>query len=470
MADSVTKPPATNAPPSPPARLPIGFIFSMWKGLLLVVALIGAVGSSYDTSTELLFASAAAAYTDDDGDIPTHKLVTVMFESVPIIGTLVSQLTRWDALYFVKSAQRGYLFEQEWAFGIGQPTIVATLLQGCNSMAINLGVHVDGATAAMGIVVSIAAHLYAVHALYALVVLLSGNKRLAYVSAVLHIFSPAGMFLVAPYSEAPFAYLAFTGLLRYAETLALQRGSWERVKKTLWAGVLLGLATACRSNGLLYGLVFALDLLEALSGFASAPSKVRALVSLIATGLAGVFVGLGSLLPQLAGYRHFCQNTLGDAPEWCDYLVPSIYNHVQSRYWNVGFLRYWTPGNIPLFALAAPMLYILVVSSHQTLSASPTTKTSRSVCCPAEKSPYSTFVKSLALGQVILAFLALTSYHVQIITRLASGYPLWYIWTAEQLSSSKDVARMLTGRKIVSYMVAYALIQGLLYVSFLPPA
>lgn len=336
MPDSATKPssaPMPATPATPPARLPLGFIFSLWKGLLFAIALASAIGSSYDTSTELLFASSAASYTDDDGDIPTHKLISLMFETLPFIGTLVTRLTRWDALYFVKSAQRGYLFEQEWAFGIGQPTIVATLLQGCTSMAVHLGVHTDGVTAAMGIVVSVAAHLYAMHALYALVVLLSGNKRLAYVSAVLHVFSPAGMFLAAPYSEAPFAYLAFTGLLRYAETLALERGSWVRFKGTLWAGVLLGMATACRSNGLLYGLVFALDLVELLSGFSTAPSKSRALSSLAATGLAGVFVGLGSFLPQLAGYMHFCKSTTLDAPEWCGYLVPSIYSYVQGRYW-----------------------------------------------------------------------------------------------------------------------------------------
>ena len=38
----------------------------------------------------------------------------------------------------------------------------------------------------------------------------------------------------------------------------------------------------------------------------------------------------------------------------------------------------------------------------------------------------------LALPQLILAGLALTSYHVQIITRQSSGYPYWYIWLAAQ--------------------------------------
>lgn len=77
------------------------------------------------------------------------------------------------------------------------------------------------------------------------------------------------------------------------------------------------------------------------------------------------------------------------------------------------------------------------------------------------------FVRSTALSQVILATLAVTTYHVQIITRISSGYPLWYFWLASLLGDSKTSQ---FGSKIVFFMVMYATIQGALFASFLPPA
>lgn len=76
-------------------------------------------------------------------------------------------------------------------------------------------------------------------------------------------------------------------------------------------------------------------------------------------------------------------------------------------------------------------------------------------------------VRSAALSQLILAALAVTNYHVQIITRISSGYPLWYFWLASKLDDPKGST---FGQKTVIFMVMYAIIQGALFASFLPPA
>lgn len=76
-------------------------------------------------------------------------------------------------------------------------------------------------------------------------------------------------------------------------------------------------------------------------------------------------------------------------------------------------------------------------------------------------------VRSMAVAQMLLVGLTFTSYHVQIITRLSSGYPAWYWWAAACLRSSKT--RQL-GSALVVFSVMYASIQGVLYASFLPPA
>lgn len=130
---------------------------------------------------------------------------------------------------------------------------------------------------------------------------------------------------------------------------------------------------------------------------------------------------------------------------------------------NVGFLRYWTVSNVPLFLLAAPLIALLCRSSLWAMSASEHAH--------APDHPGSMLVR-LGIPQGLLAVMALTSYHVQIINRISSGYPLWYWYLAsgavDSLSSPKANHRVLT--TAVQAMVGYALIQGVLYGSFLPPA
>lgn len=130
------------------------------------------------------------------------------------------------------------------------------------------------------------------------------------------------------------------------------------------------------------------------------------------------------------------------------------------------------------------MLAILAVSSYTTaLQALPTVPSSRA----------SRLLLSMAVSQGLLVFLTLTSYHVQIVTRLSSAYPVWYLWLASALSplesehgspgSKETPDSVLEGsvilpgvsgrryaRAIVKYMVMYASVQGVLFLAFLPPA
>jgi phosphatidylinositol glycan class V len=76
-------------------------------------------------------------------------------------------------------------------------------------------------------------------------------------------------------------------------------------------------------------------------------------------------------------------------------------------------------------------------------------------------------VRSMVLAQVLLVILTLTSYHVQIITRLSSGYPVWYWWVAACLKSPKTRS---VGSGLVVFVTMYASIQAVLFASFLPPA
>lgn len=83
-------------------------------------------------------------------------------------------------------------------------------------------------------------------------------------------------------------------------------------------------------------------------------------------------------------------------------------------------------------------------------------------------------VMQLALMQAILGSMTLLNAHVQIITRISSGYPLWYLWLALAISgeekSSLALSRAIRPGTIVRWMVLYGVIQAGLFASFLPPA
>lgn len=80
----------------------------------------------------------------------------------------------------------------------------------------------------------------------------------------------------------------------------------------------------------------------------------------------------------------------------------------------------------------------------------------------------------MGIPQLVLGGLALTSYHVQIITRLSSGYPVWYLWLASIVLEDHKLTllgrKWRLGRWLLRWIVLYALIQGGLFASFLPPA
>ena len=100
---------------------------------------------------------------------------------------------------------------------------------------------------------------------------------------------------------------------------------------------------------------------------------------------------------------------------------------------------------------------------------------SRDQSSPSDGSATS-LLRRLALPQAALAILALSNYHVQIITRLASGYPLWYWWLAwgviQQYGQDHINHESVKGspKLIARWMVMYALVQAGLFASFLPPA
>lgn len=89
--------------------------FVTWKLILLCIAFTSP-GPGYDTSSFLFHSDLDLAQTKSRaGWEPASRL---------------RSLVRWDAIYFTETARRGYLWEQEWAFGWGFSNLVAVTSKG----------------------------------------------------------------------------------------------------------------------------------------------------------------------------------------------------------------------------------------------------------------------------------------------------------------------------------------------------
>ena len=95
---------------------PVGSLtlaFLLWKALLFVVITF-CPGPGYDTSTTLIAREGSG-------------LVSSQTESLPQSLKFV----RWDSIYFLHIAEKGYVFEQEWAFSY--PRILGFFVSGTMS-------------------------------------------------------------------------------------------------------------------------------------------------------------------------------------------------------------------------------------------------------------------------------------------------------------------------------------------------
>ncbi|KAL8834620.1 MAG: hypothetical protein Q9170_003668 [Blastenia crenularia] len=362
----------------------------IWKLILLSIACTSPY-PGYDTSTAILISN----------EVPNTKCHYSVESALKALG---SRLTRWDAIYFTQSSRRGALFEQEWAFGWGFTKLLKIMDR------------------------------------------TSSNKlqSIAFMAAALHIISPAGLFLSAPYAESSCSLMNFAGF--YAYTCSVQahdsHQSTRRDITVVLSGLFFGVATTLRSNGLLSGSVFCFEIVECMLDLSRsgrlAPNLRRSLFLVIA----GNLNAFGFIFPQYLAFREYCVGMEAQLqPLWCNSRIPSIYTWVQRHYWNVGLFRYWTLSNAPLFLLAAPMLLIMILSAIWVWSPVYSSKRqgsdpSRAPMTDGWISPVGlASARRFAVPQLLLATLALTNYHVQIVTRISSAYPLWYWWLASKINN-----------------------------------
>uniref|UniRef100_A0A671RVS5 GPI mannosyltransferase 2 n=1 Tax=Sinocyclocheilus anshuiensis TaxID=1608454 RepID=A0A671RVS5_9TELE len=347
----------------------------------------------------------------------------------PVIETLFGGLSRWDAEHFLFIAERGYLYEHNFAFFPLFPLILRFLATTvlwplCGFLTLH-----GRLLLAVAIGNSILFVLSAV-ALYRLSHLVLQDRKLALVAVLMYCLTPANVFMIAGYSETLFAALTFAGL-------------WLlETRFTIGACLLLGFATGARANGLVNaGFLLYLSLQLGLASFYAA------------------LVALPFCLFQVYGYQTFCHPTatqvppvllnlardkgyrVADAasptPRWCQWQIPVLYSYIQDVYWDVGFLRYFQWKQIPNFILALPVATLGFIASYMYVMANPVLcmylglgdrgkdRKMNGLCNPR------VFVY-IVHSSVLLLF-GIFCMHVQVLTRfLASSSPVLY-WISAHL-------------------------------------
>ena len=263
---------------------------------------------------------------------------------------------KWDAVYFLEIADEGYKYEQFMAFFPLYPWTLRALAwifqPGSKFMIINE----QSSLLVIGWTVNTVCFILAAIALYKLTLRLFGRCKVALLSSLLFCFNPASIFMSSLYTESMFAFLQFTGMYFL-----------EREISTL-AVLLFSLGCATRSNGILScGFISHYFMKKILSSIlisqkASNVVTVANLVSVVVTVLILLFLNGIVLAPfiifQWYGYKLYCLNTSQQKLPWCNKWLPFPYSHIQSAYWDVGFLRYFEMKQIPNFLLAAPMIIL----------------------------------------------------------------------------------------------------------------
>ena len=98
-------------------RLTLVLLFLLTRLIYLTIALL-TPSPAYDSSTNLILPP-----PQDTSGISTCWNLTLLTK-------LAERLTRWDAIYFVKISERGYIREQEWAFGWGWTRVMGVVGRG----------------------------------------------------------------------------------------------------------------------------------------------------------------------------------------------------------------------------------------------------------------------------------------------------------------------------------------------------
>lgn len=422
-------------------------LFVLYKVLQLFI--IYFVPSQFDNSSEII----KVTY-EKDGEEFVNCLTEGMH--VPnfvgeVVMDILNKFVTWDAVYFTELFVNGIKYEHEFVFAPLWWRLIKAVPIGGQNFYVKL---------CWGIAIANICHFLSCVVLYYLslkiftsnTLFISRAERIALLSSLFYVISPAGVFLTAPYSESLCSLLCFSALL--LRELSMNRSSYNNIySKTclkpsiiyklvyIFSGSLISLAFGVRANSLLFGILYLYDFYEFTIRNKSFKDSVLSI-------LAGSQLMAAFLFANLFAYKTFCPAR----GEWCFERIPSLFSYAQSHYWNTGFLSYWSLQNIPNFLFAFPTVFLSTQAIKFFTFDNPMK------CCL----PISIVNFFLLVGGIFW-------WHVQILTRISSCLPLMY-WFCAALYSSNYPFYSKLGEYCLKYFIIWGLVQTGLFASFLPPA
>lgn len=131
--------------------------------------------------------------------------------------------------------------------------------------------------------------------------------------------------------------LSFSGYLLYSHGIINtgsdgQHGPSNEIA-LLASGILFGVSSLFRANGIINGVLFVIEVYSALLRLISGNKFWPNARTLLASGFAGALVGIPSIWIQYKGWREFCVPEAMGRRDWCMKTPPWIYGFVQSHYW-----------------------------------------------------------------------------------------------------------------------------------------
>ncbi|KAL9651566.1 hypothetical protein ABK040_001511 [Willaertia magna] len=334
-------------------------------------------------------------------------------------------------------------------------------------------------------------------------------------SGLLFIINPATIFMTVVYTESMF--MCFTLLGMY----------FHFTKKHFLSCLFFFLASATRGNGIvLSGFYIYQFLFETFHFIRNTKNSKYVIFKIIWFFIKYILFGvvmilLPYLLFQTFGYYQFCNENynnllkesisinngmgkteyLKENHPWCLDKYPHLYNYVQSKYWNVGFLRYYEFKQIPNFILAFPILFLSIYGTFIyftkdkkrifTLGLLNNNNSSSDVNENYEEENSNIYTLNYKIFPIVAYWAFLTLYgallmHIQVLTRfLFSSSPAiyWYCSTffinggnsSKQSTSNNTTVTTATANRIINvnkllifYFLLYCTLGPLLFSNFYP--